>query len=106
MNDRAVVPLEFSLDSERLLSEAQIKALKNEVMAVEPLPMGYVEVNKKELAAYIGYKIRVYNVAGRMRQGIFIGERKGSIEMASEKYGRKMGMSVSVFSTERVEVYK
>jgi hypothetical protein len=63
-------------------------------------------VGKNELAAYIGYKMRVYSISGRMRQGLFKGVRKGNIEMVSEKYGDSMVVSVSILSSEKVEVYK
>jgi hypothetical protein len=103
VNGHAVIPLEFSFDlntPEFAGSEAA-----TEGAAVVHVPR-FVEVGKNELAAYIGYKMRVYSISGRMRQGLFKGVRKGNIEMVSEKYGDSMVVSVSILSSEKVEVYK
>lgn len=106
INDQVVTPLEFSLDestSVQVPSE-KVEGLSEPVEEVEP--PRYVEVGKKQLVDYIGYKVRVFSINGRMREGTLEGVRNGNIEMTAELSGHKMGISVSVFSAERVEVYK
>lgn len=105
VNDRAVAPLEFTLDA-NISPQMLIPSDESEVVETIAPEKQFVEVSKKELADYEGYKIRVYSVNGRKRQGIFTGLRHGNIEITSEKYGKAVGVSVSVFSTEKIEVYK
>ncbi len=103
VNDHAVIPLEFSFDrgAPKFAGDASVDQGANVVHVPR-----FVAVGKSELAAYIGYKVRVYSISGRMRQGIFKGVRKGNVEMISEKYGDAMVVSVSLLSAERMEVYK
>lgn len=105
VNDRAVSPIEFTLNSATtsdMLPLTETPEPEVEKIAVKQ----FVEVGKKEVDNYKGYRMRVYSINGRMRQGIFTRVRNGNIEMTSEKYGSSVGVSVSVFSAEKVEVYK
>lgn len=105
VNDRAVSPIEFTLDAatpENMLPSSG----DPEPVVAEVVEKKFTEVSKKELENYKGYRVRVYSINGRMRQGIFTRIRSGNIEMTSEKYGGSVGVSVSVFSAEKVEVYK
>ena len=108
VNSKAVTPLEFSqTPSTTPLSVAEIEGRPVVVVLSEPEHQPqFIEVGKRDLDQYIGHKIRVYSVNGRMREGVFKGVRSGNIDMVSKKYGSKMGVSVSVFSSEKVEVYK
>lgn len=103
VNDHAVIPLEFSFDRSAPAFASDASSVEGADVVHVPR---FVGVKKRELAAYVGYKVRVYSVSGRMRQGFFKGVRKGNIEMISEKYGDSMVVSVSLLSAETVEVYK
>ena len=103
VNDHAVIPLDFSFDRGAPQFAGVSSAVEDTDVVHVPR---FVAVGKRELAAYIGYKVRVYSISGRMRQGIFKGLRKGNVEMISEKYGDAMVVSVSLLSAERMEVYK
>lgn len=105
VNDRAVSPIEFTLDA-ATSSTVLPSSVKTEPVKIEVVSKKFTEITKKELDNYKGYRIRVYSVNGRMRQGIFTRVRNGNIEMTSEKYGSSVGVSVSVFSAQKVEVYK
>ena len=108
VNTEAVTPLEFSLTPTlKSLSIEEIEGRPVVELVPEPeYQPQCVGVDKRDLSQYVGYKIRVYSINGRMREGVFKGVRNGNIDMISKKYGSKMGVSVSVFSAERVEVYK
>jgi hypothetical protein len=105
VNDRAVSPIEFTLDAETT-SDMLPLAEPAEPVVTEVAVKQFVEVTKKELENYKGYRMRVHSINGRMRQGIFTRVRNGNIEMTSEKYGSSVGVSVSVFSAEKIEIYK
>lgn len=101
VNDRAITPLELS---RKVGGVAPVEVdVPVEAVSTE---MEFEEVNKKELGNYIGHEVRVHSINGRVREGVLEAIRDGNIEMINNAYGQEIGISVSVFSTERVEVYK